>query len=108
MDPNSAVTYLQSLLGKQLRITTTDTRMFVGTMKCTDHERNVILALTHEYRHPSAASVATAAAATSSSTSNIKLDMMSRFLGLVVVPGQYITKIEVEEYQAPEQQSSVV
>lgn len=37
MENSEAVSYLQSLLGKQLRITTTDTRMFVGTMKCTDH-----------------------------------------------------------------------
>jgi N-alpha-acetyltransferase 38, NatC auxiliary subunit len=26
-----------------------------------------------------------------------KLDMTARFLGLVVVPGKYITKMEVEE-----------
>ena len=31
-----AVEYLSTLLGKQLRIHTTDTRMFVGEMKCTD------------------------------------------------------------------------
>ena len=31
-----AVEYLNSLLGRQLRIHTTDTRMFVGEMKCTD------------------------------------------------------------------------
>jgi len=27
----------------------------------------------------------------------VKLDMTSRFLGLVVVPGQHIVKIEAEE-----------
>ncbi len=26
------------------------------------------------------------------------MDMTSRYLGLVVVPGEYITKIEVEEF----------
>lgn len=26
------------------------------------------------------------------------LDMTSRYLGLVVVPGEYVTKIEVEEF----------
>ncbi|KAI9712136.1 MAG: hypothetical protein M1812_006974 [Candelaria pacifica] len=107
MNNSAAVSYLESLIGKQLRITTTDTRMFVGTMKCTDHERNIILALTHEYRHPPAASVA-AVATTSSSMGNIKLDMTSRFLGLVVVPGQYITRIEVEEYPAQEQQRGII
>jgi len=29
----------------------------------------------------------------------VKMDMTSRFLGLVVVPGEFITKIELEEYQ---------
>jgi len=28
---------------------------------------------------------------------NVKVDMLKRFVGLVVVPGRYITKIEVEE-----------
>jgi len=28
----------------------------------------------------------------------VKLDMTSRFLGLVVVPGRHIVKIEVEEF----------
>ena len=29
---------------------------------------------------------------------SVTLDMTSRYLGLVVVPGEYITKIEVEEF----------
>ena len=36
MVDNQGVEYLKALLGKQLRIFTTDTRMFVGEMKCTD------------------------------------------------------------------------
>lgn len=36
MQNNEAVQYLESLLGRTLRIHTTDTRMFVGTFKCTD------------------------------------------------------------------------
>lgn len=39
MDNQQAVAFFQSLLGKQLRITTTDTRMFIGEMKCTDKVR---------------------------------------------------------------------
>jgi len=31
------------------------------------------------------------------------LNMTSRFVGLVVVPGAYITKIEVEEYLRAEE-----
>jgi hypothetical protein len=30
-------------------------------------------------------------------TAKIKVDMTSRLIGLVVVPGQHITKIELEE-----------
>lgn len=38
MDRNNgeATEYLTALLNKTLRISTTDSRIFVGTMKCTD------------------------------------------------------------------------
>jgi hypothetical protein len=38
------------------------------------------------------------AAAASGDIGKVKLDMISRYLGLVVVPGKYIVKIEVEEF----------
>jgi N-alpha-acetyltransferase 38, NatC auxiliary subunit len=63
-------------------------------------DRNVILANTFEYRLPSQTAVQAAAAAETASSSDagkFKMDMTSRFIGLVVVPGQHITKIEVEE-----------
>ncbi|KUL86112.1 hypothetical protein ZTR_07664 [Talaromyces verruculosus] len=101
MDNSVHINYLQSLLGRNLRIHTTDTRMFVGIFKCTDMDRNVILANTFEYRLPSQTAVQAAAAETASSPDNatgkFKMDMTSRFIGLVVVPGQHITKIELEE-----------
>ncbi|KAI9752142.1 MAG: hypothetical protein M4579_005742 [Chaenotheca gracillima] len=103
MDNASAVEYLQSFLDRRLNITTTDGRIFAGQMKCTDNERNVILALTHEYRHPSAAAIRSAAL--SGGVDNVKLSLSSRFLGLVVVPGQHITKIEVEESSTQMDQS---
>lgn len=37
MDPDEATEFLSSMLGQQLRIHTTDTRMFVGDFKCTDN-----------------------------------------------------------------------
>ncbi|KZF24086.1 hypothetical protein L228DRAFT_266447 [Xylona heveae TC161] len=101
-DNAGATLFLQSLLGKQLRITTTDTRIFVGQMRCTDRDQNVILAGTHEYRHPSPAAIRSAsakAAATVPEQSKFKLDMTSRYLGLVVVPGMHISKIELEEFR---------
>ncbi|RMJ21519.1 hypothetical protein PHISP_07605 [Aspergillus sp. HF37] len=112
MDQSEAVQYLDSLIGQTLRVHTTDTRIFVGTFKCTDAERNIILASTFEYRFPvpsavREAAVQEAAAANerepkkNTNANNLKLNMTSRFIGLVVVPGQHITKIELEE--TPEQ-----
>jgi len=36
MENSAAVSYLEKLLGKTLRIQITDGRMFIGQMKCTD------------------------------------------------------------------------
>lgn len=36
MEDNQATQYLEGLLGRTLRIHTTDTRMFIGLFKCTD------------------------------------------------------------------------
>ncbi|KAL1848614.1 hypothetical protein Plec18167_002239 [Paecilomyces lecythidis] len=103
MDNSEAVQFLESLLGRTLRIHTTDTRMFVGTFKCTDTDRNIILAGTCEYRFPSPSAIKAAADASSkdktqvTKADTVKVDMTSRLIGLVVVPGRYITRIEVEE-----------
>ena len=43
MDNYQAEEYLQSLLGKTLRVHTTDTRMFVGSFKCTDAVCSLVL-----------------------------------------------------------------
>ena len=60
-------------------------------------EENVVLGNAFEYRRPSEQQ-ARAAAAASASSGTVKLDMTSRYLGLVVVPGQHIVKIEVEHF----------
>ncbi|MCJ1341985.1 hypothetical protein MMC31_000165 [Peltigera leucophlebia] len=95
MDNGEATECLSSMLGRQLRIYTTDTRMFLGEFKCTDNECNIILAQSHEYRFPTTKALETASE--SISTSSLKLDMNSRYLGLIVVPGQHIVKIEIED-----------
>lgn len=97
-DLNDAATYLTTYLNKTLRIHITDGRMFVGEMKCTDNECNIILAMTHEYRHPSESDVKLAAERheKAGKAGNVKVDMKKRFVGLVVVPGQYITKMELD------------
>ncbi|KAJ8132859.1 hypothetical protein O1611_g765 [Lasiodiplodia mahajangana] len=94
-----AEAYLKSLINKTLRIYATDGRMFIGTFKCTDTDRNVVLSLTYEYRQPSQQKLTeAAAAATSTNSQTVKVDMTSRYLGLVVIPGEHIVKMEVEEF----------
>ncbi|KAI3338198.1 hypothetical protein F4824DRAFT_499529 [Ustulina deusta] len=105
-----AEVYLKSLINKTLRIYVTDGRMFIGTFKCTDTDRNVVISLTYEYRQPSQqklADAASAAAATSPSSATIKADMTSRYLGLVVIPGEHIVKMEVEEFASQVKSRSI-
>jgi len=94
-----ATTYLSTFLNRTLHLHTTDGRMFAGQMKCTDPERNIILSMTHEYRQPSTADIQLAAQRheRAGKSGNVKVDLKKRFVGLVVVPGKYITKIEAEE-----------
>lgn len=74
---------------------------------------NIVLDHTFEYRQPSvqkreeaaaAAAAKTAAAHPSVADGTVALDMTSRFLGLVVVPGKHIVKIEVEEFASQMQE----
>jgi N-alpha-acetyltransferase 38, NatC auxiliary subunit len=115
MEKSQAEDYLTSLLNKTLRVTTTDTRMFLGQFKCTDsvclppfplpplanpspsqQDRNIILSQTFEYRLPSPPKPLFA----SDGNDKVVLDMTSRYMGLVVVPGEYIERIEVEEFES--------
>jgi N-alpha-acetyltransferase 38, NatC auxiliary subunit len=97
-DVREAVSYLQGFLDRTLHVHTNDGRMFVGQLKCTDHERNIILAMTHEYRQPSSVDIRIAAERheQAGTSGKVKVDMKKRFIGLVVVPGQYITRMELE------------
>lgn len=56
-------------------------------------DRNIILSHTFEYRLPPPPKPSQLEAKES-----VTMDMTSRYLGLVVVPGEYVTKIEVEEF----------
>ncbi|KAF7187400.1 N-alpha-acetyltransferase 38-A, NatC auxiliary subunit [Pseudocercospora fuligena] len=83
-DADEANAYLSSMVNRTLHLHTSDGRMFVGQMKCTDSERNIILAMTHEYRQPSEADIkrATQRHEQSGSGDNVKVDMKKRFVGL--------------------------
>jgi hypothetical protein len=124
-DREQAADFLRSLVNKNLRVTTTDSRMFWGQFKCTDPVRdfiselstdlfadgspqdsNVVLAHTYEYRQPSVQKRVEAAAQTADA-GTVRMDMTSRYLGLVVVPGKYIVKMEVEEFASQMRQSAM-
>ncbi|CRK10940.1 hypothetical protein BN1708_009973 [Verticillium longisporum] len=98
MDKEAARDFLSSLLNKNLRVVATDGRMFLGQFKCTDPDQNVVLAHTYEYRQPTVQQQGDAARAAGANAESVKMDMTSRYLGLVVVPGEHIVKIEVEEF----------
>lgn len=101
---SKAEVVLTSLVNKNLHVHISDGRMFVGQLKCTDNERNVILSMTHEYRQPSEKDIAKASAEhdREGREGNVKVDMKKRFVGLVVVPGWCIQKIEVEGWDGQE------
>ncbi|KAF1990258.1 hypothetical protein K402DRAFT_417719 [Aulographum hederae CBS 113979] len=88
-----ATAFLSQYLGKTLRVHTNDTRIFVGHMKCTDKDCNIILSSTYEYRPPSHSIMAAA-----QQQPKTEMEFSSRYVGLVVVPGEYVVKIEMEEY----------
>jgi hypothetical protein len=68
-------------------------------------DRNIILALAHEYRAPSTEIIRKAVE--DSGNPSASVSWTSRYVGLVVVPGQHITKIEFEESTLPGAKSSV-
>ncbi|KAH6960773.1 hypothetical protein FAVG1_01671 [Fusarium avenaceum] len=96
MDTEKAQEYLKSILNKNLRVYTSDGRLFWGALKCTDPDKNLVLAYSYEYRQPSSKERVKAAGEAHGDT--VKVDMSSRYLGLIVIPGHHITKIEVEEF----------
>jgi hypothetical protein len=71
-------------------------------------DRNVVLSVTYEYRQPSQQTLAEASAAAESANSKtVKADMISRYLGLVVIPGEHIVKMEVEEFSSQVRSRSI-
>ncbi|KAJ9660781.1 hypothetical protein H2198_002320 [Neophaeococcomyces mojaviensis] len=97
MEQAEAISFLESLLGKTLHITILDGRLFTGIFKCTDNESNVILANSFEYRMPSKAAEEKAKQEAKVTGRPARADMTSRFVGLIVVPGKQIVKMELEE-----------
>lgn len=57
---------------------------------------NVILGNAHEYREPSSTSLL--AMVGTASHGRIVANMTSRFVGLIVIPGEHVRKVEIEEF----------
>lgn len=70
-----------------------------------NQDRNIILALTYEYRAPSAEVIRKAVEASGNPSAPVNWN--SRYVGLVVIPGGHIKKIEFEESVLPGQRSGV-
>jgi N-alpha-acetyltransferase 38, NatC auxiliary subunit len=64
-------------------------------------ESNIILSNSFEYRLPSKAAEQKALENAKSTGGVAKADMTSRFVGLIVIPGNQIIKMEVEERRLP-------
>ena len=60
-------------------------------------ECNIILSQSFEYRQPTSNALKAATEASASTAADVKVDMTSRYLGLIVVPGAHIIKIETED-----------
>jgi hypothetical protein len=66
----------------------------------------VILSLAYEYRAPSAEAIRKAVGESGKPSENVSWN--SRYVGLVVVPGEHIKKIEFEESTLPGQKSGII
>ncbi|KAI5467291.1 hypothetical protein BGZ63DRAFT_419007 [Mariannaea sp. PMI_226] len=106
MDQDEARSFLASILNKNLRIHTSDGRLFWGALKCTDPDKNIVLANTYEYRQPTSKQRAEAAEKADGGT--VALNMTSRYLGLIVVPGHHIVKMELEEFSSQLKKSNFI
>lgn len=80
----AAKTIASTFAGKMVRVHIPDGRMFSGTFVCVDSDVNVILANTDEIQ-----------------TSPSNGGETSRSVGMVMVPGEHIVKVEVRQDSAP-------
>lgn len=75
-----SVAQLRALLGKELRITIKDGRIFIGNFACTDKALNVILTSVYEFPV---------------GWQEDHLVENGRFVGMIMFPWRHIVKIEV-------------
>mmetsp|Transcript_38632 Transcript_38632/g.48801 ORF Transcript_38632/g.48801 Transcript_38632/m.48801 type:complete len:130 (-) Transcript_38632:65-454(-) len=87
-------TLIQSLLGCEIQATLSDGRVVLGTFKCLDRLKNIIMSDAVETRYIS-------------KPSGQATEPVQRHLGLVLVPGQYLVKVEVKSEILQQQVSQI-
>ncbi|KKA30943.1 hypothetical protein TD95_005156 [Thielaviopsis punctulata] len=92
--------FLGELINKNLRVEIKDGRFFHGQFKCTDPAMNIVLNNAYEYRLPSQKMVADAADANTLGSTNFNVTMEHRALNSIVIPGEHIARIELEEFSS--------
>lgn len=87
---------LRSCLNFKARVHISDGRVFIGTFVCTDKQKNIILAHTEEFRGRRLSDIPTRRPYSSLS----RLFLFAgeqRLVGLVMIPGKHLVKIETED-----------
>ncbi|KAL5611739.1 hypothetical protein BROUX41_000686 [Berkeleyomyces rouxiae] len=100
MDPESVPSreFLGSLINKQLRVEIQDGRYFHGQLKCTDPDMNIVLNNVYEYQKSQNSPPIQSLGSESPPLGNTKPDLEHRALRSVVIPGEHIVKVELEEF----------
>ncbi|KIM32582.1 hypothetical protein M408DRAFT_32162, partial [Serendipita vermifera MAFF 305830] len=73
------VARLRAILGKELRITIKDGRIFIGTFACTDRDLNIVLTSVYEFPV---------------GYQNDHLVEGGRFVGMLMFPWRHVVKAE--------------
>ncbi len=76
-----AVSHIQALLQRTLRISISDGRLFVGTFACVDKQLNIVLTNTEEFR----------------SGPPVSPPAQGRYVTMVMIPWKFVTKVEAQE-----------
>ncbi|PHH52584.1 hypothetical protein CFIMG_005412RA [Ceratocystis fimbriata CBS 114723] len=98
LEDTSPRDFLGSLINKQLRVEIQDGRYFHGQLKCTDPDMNIVLSNVYEHQKPQSKPLDASSGDASPPLEQTSPDLEHRALRSVVIPGEHIVKIELEEF----------
>ncbi|KAG4083558.1 hypothetical protein H8356DRAFT_1318757 [Neocallimastix lanati (nom. inval.)] len=100
-----SITELSKYIYNKLRVTIEDRREFIGYFMCIDKNKNIILSATNEYSIKEEILEKEEKENKENTTNEEKkVERLpdecydSRFLGLIMIPGKYIKKVEAVQY----------